>query len=153
MLISIKKELDNGLTCYSECGGLMYLTEAIDKLPAVGFFKGDSFMSSSLQNFGYSEIQVEKGNVFNYKDTLKIKCHEFHKSCVELEENTIYKIAKTNFDGSFSEWRCGYTKNNTIGTYGHIHFFNCMNFIDSILENAIKNKEISMETSSGKKGI
>ena len=36
MRVSIKEALDNGLRCYGECGGLMYLTEAIDNVPMVG---------------------------------------------------------------------------------------------------------------------
>ena len=32
MLHSIKEALDNGLKCYAECGGLMYLTENIDNV-------------------------------------------------------------------------------------------------------------------------
>ena len=32
MIKSIKSGLDNGLKCYAECGGLMYLTESITTL-------------------------------------------------------------------------------------------------------------------------
>lgn len=42
MLKSIKQALDNGLNCYAECGGLMYLTENIDGVDMVGFLKGNS---------------------------------------------------------------------------------------------------------------
>ncbi len=137
MLLSIKMALENGLACYAECGGLMYLTEAIDDHPTVGFFKGKAFMSSKLQNFGYAEIQIEKENFFQ-ENVSKIKCHEFHKSYVEIEEDTIYKITKTNFDNSLKEWKCGYLKNNTIGTYSHIHFFSSLSFIEGILEKGRK---------------
>jgi len=133
MMESIKEALQKGLRCYAECGGLMYLTDKIGEYDAVGFFKGNSQMSTKLQNFGYAEITVEKANPL-MKEGLRIKCHEFHKSYVELEEESIYRVTKNNFDNTVKEWTCGYVKNNTLGAYGHIHFFNNLEFLESILK-------------------
>ena len=57
---SIKEALDNGLRCYAECGGLMYLTKSIDGAQMVGFFDGESIMTNKLQNFGYCKVKIDK---------------------------------------------------------------------------------------------
>jgi len=133
MLNSIKNSLDNGLKCYAECGGLMYLTNQIQGKDTVGFFKGTAHMDTKLQNFGYAEINVAKKNPI-IQQGLKINCHEFHKSFVDLKEETVYTVDKISFDGGLKQSHCGYYKNNTIGTYTHIHFFGNMRFIESILD-------------------
>ncbi len=53
---------------------------------------------------------------------LTINCHEFHKSFVELNKKSIYRIRKVMYDDSIKEWKCGYVKNNTLAAYGHVHF-------------------------------
>lgn len=90
MLRSIKEALDKGLNCYAECGGLMYLTENIDSVNMVGFFKGNSEMTKRLNRFGYATLD------FN---NIKINCHEFHKSKVNSNESTVYDITKTTYAG------------------------------------------------------
>ncbi len=137
MLKSIKSELNNGLKCYAECGGLMYLTESISTLDGkefntVGFFKGKSIMTTRLQNFGYCAINIDEKSPL-LKD-LSINAHEFHKSKVELDENYIYNLTKNSYDGSVKNWNCGYVKDNTLGAYGHIHFFGNINFLKELLE-------------------
>lgn len=118
MLNSIKQSLENGLKCYAECGGLMYLTEEIEGYKTVGFFKGKAFMRKSLQHFGYAEINVLKANPFSFSG-IKVNCHEFHKSFVEIEEATVYDTVKQTYDGKITRWNCGYVKKQTLGTYGH----------------------------------
>jgi len=128
MLMSIKNALENGTRCYAECGGLMYLTESIDGMDTVGFFKGSSYMTKMLQNFGYAQIQIaNENNIFEKK--FNINCHEFHKSKVNLQEQTIYRVVKDNYDGTKKYWSCGYVKKNTIAAYAHVHFFGNMNMI------------------------
>lgn len=133
MLKSIKDALDNGLKCYAECGGLMYLTESIEDIEMVGFFKGKSYMTKGLNNFGYAAIEVEKENVMITTGT-KINCHEFHKSLVELEETKVYALEKQVYDGSKKQWNCGYVKKNTLAAYGHVHFFSNMEFLKNLVK-------------------
>lgn len=137
MLQSIKNALDNGLKCYAECGGLMYLTEAIDngeiQCNTVGFFSGKATMTKRLQNFGYAEIEIDEDNKIISKG-IKIKCHEFHKSCITTEDNKIYKLKKTMYDGKTKEWKCGYIKNNTLAGYAHLHFLGNIDFLKQMIE-------------------
>lgn len=125
MLYSIKKALDNGLKCYAECGGLMYLTENIDNVNMVGFLNGNSEMTKRLNRFGYATLEFKN---------IKINCHEFHKSKVNLDEETMYEITKTSYSGDKINWRCGYKKNNTLAGYPHVHFFGNLEFIKELLK-------------------
>jgi cobyrinic acid a,c-diamide synthase len=118
MLNSIKNALEAGLKCYAECGGLMYLSEEIEGYKTVGFFKGKASMSKKLQHFGYAEIEALAPNIFS-KGGVKVNCHEFHKSFVELQEKTIFKTEQVSYDGEVTQWNCGYIKKNTLATYGH----------------------------------
>lgn len=137
MLNSIREALANGLRCYAECGGLMYLTSCIEDKETVNFFKGNSHMTSRLQNFGYAEIEVTKDNSILPKG-IKINCHEFHKSYVELKDESVYTVHKDVYDGSKKQWNCGYVKNNTLAGYGHVHFFSNLNMLECLLD--INNK-------------
>lgn len=139
MLRSIRERLESGLGCYAECGGLMYLTSGIEDtdsknvFEAVGFLTGHAYMTKKLQNFGYAKLKVEEENDI-LPTGLEINCHEFHKSYVSLEEEKIYGLIKETYDGSLKTWNCGYVKNNTLGAYGHVHFFGNMKMIKSLLD-------------------
>lgn len=132
MLNSIREALDTGLRCYAECGGLMYLTEYIEGRKVVGFFNGQAEMTKSLQNFGYAEITVNKENNI-LPMGLKIRCHEFHKSKINTQEETIYKLTKTSYLDEEKSWTCGYCKKNTVAAYAHIHFFSNLDFLKYII--------------------
>lgn len=145
MLDSIKKALNNGLHCYAECGGLMYLT--LGEKPqgndfgeenqitrnAVGFFKGYYTLTKTLQNFGYAQINVEVENDI-LPQNMTINCHEFHKSIVELEEEKVFKLSKQVYDGNNKNWECGYVKKNTLAVYGHVHFFGNLQWFREIFK-------------------
>ena len=132
MLTSIKQALNNGLNCYAECGGLMYLTDAIEKHKMVGFFNGNTTLTKSLQNFGYCQIEIENQEG-HFPKNLKINCHEFHTSFVELSEAKQYSITKTQYNGEILKWEDGYFKNNTLAGYPHVHFFGNMEFLKQII--------------------
>lgn len=138
ILMDIKKNLNSGLRCYAECGGLMYLMDTLQGIntrkmfDAVGFFHGNVFMTNRLQNFGYASIEVMKKNNI-LKKGMKINCHEFHKSHIESKEDRIYEITKHMYDGSVKRWKCGYVKKNVLGSYAHVHFFGNMEFIKNLL--------------------
>ena len=124
---SIKEALEKGLKCYAECGGLMYLTERIEDCEMVGFFRGYTYMTKSLQRFGYSNVEIQG-------EKININCHEFHKSDVDIKEERIYNVTKESWNGNTLKWNCGYKKENTIAGYPHIHFFGNMEFLKWLIE-------------------
>ncbi|MGH4123074.1 MAG: cobyrinate a,c-diamide synthase [Clostridium sp.] len=145
MLDSIKRALNNGLCCYAECGGLMYLTQGEKPQEekrgveeqishnAVGFFEGYYTLTKTLQNFGYAEIKVEVENNIISKN-MSINCQEFHKSTVELEAEKVFKLSKQVYDGSLKNWKCGYALKNTLAAYGHVHFFGNLEWFKEIFK-------------------
>ncbi|MCM0649959.1 cobyrinate a,c-diamide synthase [Clostridium swellfunianum] len=141
LLTDIKTKLDKGLPAYAECGGLMYLTKGSEASRLVGFFNGLYKMSDRLVNFGYAELQVTEENHI-FKKGLKINCHEFHKSYVEVEEPVIFTLNK-NYYGYERSWKCGYVKKNVVAAYAHVNFYGNMEFFYSLINLAyrIKNKE------------
>lgn len=134
---SLKDRLEDGLPCYAECGGLMYLMEEIEGDKMVGVFKGESVMTDKLNNFGYTFIDVKENSLI--RRALKVRAHEFHKSTINSDEEKVYTLEKRAYDGSLKRWKCGYIKKNTLGAYAHIHFFSNIEFLKEII-NSCKEK-------------
>ena len=131
---SIKKALNDGLRCYAECGGLMYLTEEIDGFKMVGFLNGKSEMTKSLKRFGYCKVKIDKKY---FGKEFEINAHEFHKSEVKLKQHQIYEVEKNQYDGEKIVWKCGYLKNNTLAAYAHVNFLGNIEFLESIIDSKL----------------
>lgn len=110
MRISILNALDKGLRCYAECGGLIYLMQAIEGHAMVGFMDAECTMTDKLQHFGYCMVSM---------DGVSFPAHEFHHSKIASETALKPAFQATKRGG---EWICGYRKNNTLAQYPHIHF-------------------------------
>lgn len=112
-----------------ECGGFMYLGNSIEvnekEYKMAGIFKYKTKMLNRLciSRFGYVEIEY-RGK--------KGRGHEFHYSDISFvgNEKKEYKISKN--DGR--EWECGYSKNMVLAGYPHIHFFQSMDILKSVLD-------------------
>ena len=119
---NIRCKLEDGLPCYAESGGLIYLTEGIvtkdgEKHPLVGFFDGKAVMTGSLQRFGYVSIEFSKENILGKKGRT-VRGHEFHYSLVEGITSPTTYLVESSLSGN--RWRCGYCKKNVLAAYAHI---------------------------------
>jgi cobyrinic acid a,c-diamide synthase len=78
---AVKTAAQAGLPIYAECGGLMYLGEAIhtqgEKFPMVGLFPYEFIMGKRPQGHGYTILEVARDNPFFPAGTV-LKGHEFH---------------------------------------------------------------------------
>ena len=134
---SINEALNNGLRCYAECGGLMYLTKSIEGAQMVGFFDGESIMTNKLQRFGYCKAKIDKkcfNEKFGIEEDFEINAHEFHKSQVNLKEKKVYKVEKTQYNGEIIKWECGYFKKNTLAGYAHINFLGNLELLKALVD-------------------
>ncbi len=111
---SVRRALESGLYCYAECGGLMYLSRAIDGREMVGFFPIECRMTDRLQHFGYAIVEDEAG--FTYP------AHEFHHAVAEPAEpvHRAFRVRKAS--APEKTWACGYARKNALAGFPHLHF-------------------------------
>ncbi len=127
-LNDLKAKLEEGLPCYGECGGFIYLGRSMTmegkKYALTGFFPFDFAMTDRLQHFGYMTAAINAGTPLSSQTPISIRGHEFHytKRIDEESYDNVYEVTKERRNKIVS-WREGYLKNNTLGAYPHFNFY------------------------------
>jgi len=134
LMEDIRKAVTNGLPCIAECGGFMYLTEAIGEAPMVGLLKGKSFDKGKLTRFGYVRLKAEKDNLLCTAGE-EIPAHEFHHWDADFpgEDFTALKV-------SGKSWRCAHATDTLYAGYPHFHFYANPRFALRFYDACIKEK-------------
>lgn len=111
---SVGNALEDGLPCYAECGGLMYLGKDIDGIPMVDFLPLCCRMTDRLQRFGYVTVTDRTG--------LSFPAHEFHHALAEPLSGAAmaYRVQKAS--APEKTWDCGYEKKQTLAAFAHVYF-------------------------------
>jgi cobyrinic acid a,c-diamide synthase len=123
---SVKKAVERGLPVYAECGGLMYLGEALvldsKTYTMAGIFPLRFSLERKPQAHGYTIVNVDMPNPFYKKGTV-LKGHEFHYSAVDfLEKGPKMKFVFMMERGEgIKGQRDGICYKNVLATYTHIH--------------------------------
>ena len=137
MLHQIKTYAKQGGCIYAECGGLMYLTDAIEDSNMVGIFKGKSTLTDRLQRFGYIEVELNEECLLG-KAGDRLTAHEFHKSVSKVESQGVFTIYKTM---GKRKWTCGYQYKNVLAAYPHINFLGNIDAFNHMLDYVEKEKK------------
>ncbi|MGP7817183.1 cobyrinate a,c-diamide synthase [Niallia sp. 01092] len=127
---SIQTAIENGLPTLAECGGFMFLTDAIEttdgeKYEMVGVIPGEVKMQTKLAALGYREVTGEEGN-FLFHGNVKAKGHEFHYSTFHPKGEVPYAYQTKGMRGIKQE---GYMKGNLVAGYTHFHFGSCQEMV------------------------
>ncbi|MBT3320531.1 MAG: cobyrinate a,c-diamide synthase [Clostridia bacterium] len=131
-LADMKSKLEDGMVCYAECGGFMYLARSITTLEnetygMCGFFDVNCTMTKRLRRFGYITI--------NY-DGLRFGAHEFHRSNMSGGQLDYGYAIEKNRDGKLTnEWECGAKQENVLAGYPHVHFYAEPQFARKVFNN------------------
>lgn len=134
MRASILTALKGGIPCVAECGGFMYLTEAIGLYPMVGFLKGKCFDAGKLTRFGYVTLRAKENNLL-CKAGDSIPAHEFHYWDCEFTGD-----AFTAEKRSGKAWDCAVSSENFYAGYPHFHFLSNPDFGVSFYKKCLKEK-------------
>lgn len=112
----IRAALTDGLPCVAECGGFLYLTQAIGPHPMVGLLPGTCFDTGRLTRFGYVTLRAKADNLLcRAGETLP--AHEFHHwDCTCPGED--FTAAKP----SGRQWDCVVATDTLYAGFPHLHF-------------------------------
>ena len=134
MLESIRNALQKGLPCIAECGGFMYLTEAIGEYPMVGFLPGNCFDNGKLTRFGYVTLRAGMDNML-CKAGEQIPAHEFHHwDCTQPGSG--FTAAKP----TGKSWDCVAATDTLYAGYPHFHFYSNPAFLKGFYDTCLKEK-------------
>ncbi|WP_173444090.1 cobyrinate a,c-diamide synthase [Selenomonas ruminantium] len=126
---AIKALAQKGMPMLAECGGYMYLMEALQDFAGrvhemTGVFSGRAVMTEKLQMVGYVEAELQQDGLLGSRGT-KLKGHEFHFS----KEGEMISADKAPFIfrklRNNSEYPAGRQVQNVLGSYLHLHFAGC----------------------------
>ncbi len=120
---SFRKNIAGGMPTYAECGGYMYLTQAIidregNTFPMVGVIPAVVHMKDRLSALGYREVTAVTDNLLLNQGE-KARGHEFHYSKLTKIENFTSAYESNGRPGKQKE---GYVSENLLAGYTHLHF-------------------------------
>ncbi len=121
----LKQLSDQGLPIYAECGGLIFLGQSItlkdEEYPMSGILPIKFGLANRPQGHGYTEVEVVHDNPF-YSRGEVLRGHEFRYSKVlEIDYTDESMAFRMERGKGILEKKDGFFKNNTFGTYTHIH--------------------------------
>ncbi|WP_099141117.1 cobyrinate a,c-diamide synthase [Xenorhabdus kozodoii] len=129
MHAELHRAQQKGIPIYAECGGLMYLGDALIDADGVrhnmvGLIAGESQMGDHLQRFGYCEATAMCDTPLVAKGET-LRGHEFHYSDFMTTQTPVFQCVKGatgTFKKTQKSWLGGYQNGNTLASYLHIHF-------------------------------
>lgn len=147
---SLKAAIEKGLPVYAECGGLMYLGEALllegRTYPMAGIFPLTFSLETRPQAHGYSVVEVIGGNPYFRNGTL-LRGHEFHYSrALDFagdKEGFSYAFRVKRGRGLFNG-KDGICYRNVLATYTHLHALGAREWVEGMLKCASEYKKCRM---------
>ena len=134
MLASVRGALERGVPCIAECGGFMYLTEAIGDWPMVGYLPGRCRDTGRLTRFGYVTLTAKRDNLL-CRAGESVRGHEFHHWDAENPGEGF-----TAEKASGKSWDCVFATDRLYAGFPHFHF--CANpaFAENFYRACVKEK-------------
>lgn len=122
---AVREFAARGGPIYAECGGLMYLTEAVRDFDGclhemVGLFPAEAAMRRGGLTLGYREIEITRSCVLG-EAGMKIRGHEFHYSSLVSNGSLDYACRITDARGQ-NRGPDGLLTGNVVALYTHLHF-------------------------------
>ncbi len=148
---AVKNAAEKGLPIYAECGGLMFLGEAIimngERYPMAGIFPIVFEMRSKPEAHGYTIVEVDGENPFYPAGTV-LHGHEFHYSSVmEIRERDDISLAFSMKRGKgIADLRDGICYKNVLATYTHIHALGAPEWVRGLIAKAKEFKGKNVQT-------
>ena len=136
MRSAVRTFSDRGGAIYAECGGLMYLTQAIRDMAGrrhemVGVVSAEAVMRKAGMTLGYRIVRLAAPCLLG-PEGLVLRGHEFHYSLLEPTGDLQYACALSDADGK-PVGSDGVMRRNTLALYSHQHFASCPEVVVHLL--------------------
>ncbi|MGM0453838.1 MAG: cobyrinate a,c-diamide synthase, partial [Thermodesulfobacteriota bacterium] len=133
---TVKSAAAEGMPIYAECGGLIYLGEALvmeQSYPMTGVLPIVFGFSQRPQGHGYTKVSVDRDNPY-FTVGSRLKGHEFHYSSVLQYNGTDADLVFSMQKGrGIIDSKDGLCVGNVLATYTHLHALGCPQWAASIV--------------------
>ena len=141
---NLKRLSEKGLPIYAECGGLIFLGQSIrledQTYPMSGVFPIQFGLCKTPQGHGYTKVEVVHENPF-FKAGEILNGHEFRYSSVLAIDYADHEMAFRMERGKgIIDKKDGFFKQNTFGTYTHLHALGAVSWAPSLIGKAMAYK-------------
>ena len=118
---TIRKAVQEGLPTAAECGGFLYLGQALEgtdgkTYPMVGVLPGSGCNAGRLVRFGYA-VMTAKADSLLFRAGEALPIHEFHH-WDSTENGTDFSVCKTEK----WQWECGFARANLYAGFPHLYW-------------------------------
>ena len=125
MRTAIRQFAERGGTIYAECGGMMYLTQAIRDFAGtshemVGLFPAEAVMQKSGLVLGYRTVECSQDCILGACGSTA-RGHEFHYSTLVPKGRLDYACVLRDVRGE-PKGSDGLIVGNVLALYAHLHF-------------------------------
>ncbi|RJP67683.1 MAG: cobyrinate a,c-diamide synthase [Candidatus Abyssobacteria bacterium SURF_17] len=154
---SLRREVEDGLPIYAECGGLIYLAEAVEfrghRYPMAGVFPVTFSVADKPQGHGYVIVDVDGKNPF-FKEGATLRGHEFHYAGVTAynpaEVKTVFSVRRGY---GFDCGRDGLVYKNVLASFCHVHALGEKEWAEAVVGLAIRRACAVSTISAGKSNM
>ncbi|HEX3702001.1 MAG TPA: cobyrinate a,c-diamide synthase [Vicinamibacterales bacterium] len=146
---SVRRFVESGRAVYAECGGLMYLAQAIEgadrrSWPMVGVLPFTVVMTDRLQQFGYVEVAFTQDCLLGAGGTIA-RGHSFHCSRIAAVPSGISRSYRLQYTLAGIEEAEGFSMGSVLASYIHLHFDSSPGLAHAFVEAAARSRSISHE--------
>lgn len=138
-----------GRPVYGECGGLMYLGEALrtredQSYPMLGLLPLEVQMHDKLQALGYTEVELQQESMLGPAGT-RFRGHQFRYSSLTAEGQLdhAYRLRKRRGGAIENE---GYARGSVLGSYVHAHWASNPEIPRAFVQKALERRSQSIES-------
>lgn len=151
MRAAVRRHAAEGRPLYAECGGLMYLGQALE-LPdgsahaMAGVLPFRSAMRTRRVALGYVEAELLRPCLLGPPGT-RVRGHEFHYSELLLAEapaapwSAVYRVEPRRGDARLE----GYLRGDLLASYVHVHFASRPEVVDHIIGRCLHHQQSARE--------
>lgn len=123
---AVREFASSGRPVYAECGGLMYLADAIEDEagelhPMVGLLPARVRMRPKRLTLGYTEVEVTRDTPLAPAGT-RLRGHEFHASRLDEVPASVPRAYVIRARHGAAPRAEGYLVGNALMSYVHVHF-------------------------------